>query len=86
MLLMIGDYMVEVKAKRATEVSRHKNFNKEDTCLFLNWLSILAYEAADKYEMNGYDILARLARSASDQIYDALDVEGLYDKIREGVK
>ena len=45
----------------------------------LNFISILAGEAADKYEREGAGALAENARSLSNQIYEALSKAGLYD-------
>ena len=45
----------------------------------LNFISILAGEAADKYEREGAGDLAENARSLSNQIYEALSKAGLYD-------
>ena len=45
----------------------------------LNFISILAGEAADKYESEGSSALAENARSLSNQIYEALSKAGLYD-------
>lgn len=45
----------------------------------LNFISILASEAADKYEREGAGALAEDARELADQIYEALSKAGLYD-------
>ena len=45
----------------------------------LNFISILAMEAADKYEREGSGALAEDARDLSNQIYEALSKAGLYD-------
>ena len=45
----------------------------------LNFISILAMEAADKYEHEGSGALAEDARSLSNQIYEALSKAGLYN-------
>ena len=45
----------------------------------LNFISILAGEAADKYEREGASSLAEDARDLSNQIYEALSNAGLYD-------
>ena len=45
----------------------------------LNYISILAMEAADKYEREGSGALAEDARDLSNQIYEALSNAGLYD-------
>lgn len=45
----------------------------------LNFISILAGEAADKYEREGSGALAENARNLSNQIYEALSKAGLYD-------
>ena len=45
----------------------------------LNFISILASEAADKFEREGSGALAEDARDLSNQIYEALSNAGLYD-------
>lgn len=45
----------------------------------LNFISILAGEAADKLEREGAGSLADDARDLSNQIYEALSSTGLYD-------
>ena len=45
----------------------------------LNFISILAMEAADKFEKEGSCALAEDARDLSNQIYEALSNAGLYD-------
>lgn len=45
----------------------------------LNFISILAMEAADKYEREGSGALAEDARDLSNQIYEALSKAGLYN-------
>ena len=45
----------------------------------LNFISILAMEAADKFEREGAGALAADARDLSNQIYEALSKAGLYD-------
>ena len=45
----------------------------------LNFISILAMEAADKFEREGSGALAEDARDLSNQIYEALSNAGLYD-------
>ena len=45
----------------------------------LNFISILASEAADKFEREGAGSLAEDARDLSNQIYDALYKAGLYN-------
>lgn len=45
----------------------------------LNFISILASEAADKFEREGAGSLAEDARDLSNQIYEALSNAGLYD-------
>ena len=45
----------------------------------LNYISILAMEAADKFEKEGADALANEARELSNLIYEELSKSGLYD-------
>ena len=45
----------------------------------LNFISILAGEAADKYEREGAGALAEEARDLANQIYEALSKAGLYN-------
>ena len=45
----------------------------------LNFISILAMEAADKFEREGSGALAEEARDLSNQSYEALSNAGLYD-------
>lgn len=45
----------------------------------LNFISILAGEAADKFDKEGAEALAEEAMDLSNQIYEALYKAGLYD-------
>lgn len=50
----------------------------------LNVLASIFYETAHSYEAQGYDVCADFIRKDADAIYNALDAEGFYDKIKEG--
>ena len=55
-------------------ISRKVTANKST----LNYISILAFEAADKYEREGADALAKEARDFSNYIYNELEKTGLF--------
>lgn len=67
---------VEIKAKGLDNRNR---FNKEDTATFINFLSIFAYEAKERYRERGANALAGLADEFADALYNLLDSEGFYD-------
>ena len=82
MKLNIADYEVEIRAK-FTGGGRIKNvkYNKDDTQALLNYLCILAGEAARRYEACGSG-LSRGAYKTMDDIYDALNADNYYDRNR----
>jgi hypothetical protein len=45
----------------------------------LNYISVLACEAADKYRQDGANALAKDAELFSDMIYEVLKESGLYN-------
>ena len=67
---------VEIKAKG---LESRKRFNKEDTQVFLNYMSIFAYEAAERYRERGASALAKQASEFAQSLYDMLDADGWYD-------
>lgn len=67
---------VEIKAKG---LEKEKRFNKEDTQTFLNYMSIFAYEAAERYRERGANTLAKQASEFAQSLYQLLDEEGYYD-------
>ncbi len=67
---------IEVKAKGLENRNR---FNKEDTYTFLNYLSIFAYEAKERYKERGANALAKQADEFAQLLYDVCDKEGFYD-------
>lgn len=69
---------VEVKAKG---LENEKRFNKEDTQAFLNYMSIFAYEAAERYQERGATALAKQASEFAQSLYEMLDKEGYYDSV-----
>ena len=76
MKLMIGDYVVEIKAHDKYETRN----NAEATKAFLNEVSIWASEAA-KYEQTlQFDGLASSYNKSSDDIYNALKTLGYYNR------
>ena len=76
MKLMIGDYIVEVKARHKYETRN----STETTKAFLNEISIWSGEAA-KYEQTlQYGGLAKSYNKCSDDIYNALKTLGYYNR------
>lgn len=75
MKIQINGYEVEIKAKWENA----KRFNKADTMLVLNLISIYAAEAAARYETLGTDTLQRMARQVQDNIYATLEANGYYN-------
>lgn len=79
MKLRIGDYEVNISAKRDTS----KRANKSDTMALLNFLSICCSEAANKYSENGWTVTSMRAKQYSNDIYEALKNVGYYDDLAE---
>jgi len=48
----------------------------------LNYISLLAGEAANKLKRDGAGALAEDAQELSNQIYDVLSAAGFYDNVR----
>ena len=73
MKLTIGDYEVEIRAKRDAE-SKTKDF--------LNQVSSAMWSAYLKNEEMGYQFLADVQRQMGNDIYDALDAKGYYNSVK----
>lgn len=75
MKLTIDNLEVEIKAKGIYG----DRFNKKDTIVLLNKISLLASKAADYYSETKFDALQKEANDISDEIYDFLDSIGAYN-------
>ena len=75
MKIQINGYEVEIKAKGETA----ERFNKADTMVVLNLLSIYAAEASVRYETLGLNTLQETARQVNENIYATLEVNGYYN-------
>ena len=65
---------VDVKAKHAGD----QRYNKEATQHFLNYVSLLATEAANRWDELGCKAIAKEARDFGSVIYKMLEEQGLY--------
>jgi len=79
MKLTIGNYEVEVKAKR----SGAERMNNKDTMYFLNMIASEIYTASRQKEAEGYMALAEESYKAANEIHDLLDGKGFYDDVRK---
>lgn len=75
MKLIIGDYEVEIKAKK---IGLDERANKQATVNFLNETSIAYLEASRMYAIDGYTRLAPAAEKKSNDIYNKLSEMGFY--------
>lgn len=76
MKIKIGEFDVDVKVRRSGRESRA---SKESAIYFLNQICIWADEASENLDRNGHDVLAKLAKEKSDEIYRQLKDAGAYD-------
>ena len=67
---------IEIKAKWSWK----ERSTQDATEGCLNYISILASEAAESFETRGSHSLAKQAREFADQIYDLLKSRGVYDE------
>lgn len=67
---------IEVKAKEAN----HDKCSKAAAQYFMNYVAILASEAANRYRTLGCNALAEQAEEFHKEIYDILEAQGLYDE------
>ena len=65
---------VDVKAKQGGD----QRYNKEATQYFLNYVSLLATEAANRWDSMGCEAIAKEAREFGSVIYKMLEEQGLY--------
>lgn len=77
MTLTINGYEVEIKVKD----KGNNRFNKKDTMLFLNSLSLMFDYSCERNINKGYDSLAERDRKSSNEIYDFLYSLGYYDDL-----
>ena len=75
MKLKIDGYEVEIAVREPD----NKHFSNEATKYFLNKLSLLASVASSHYIKEGYKGLAAEADRVSDDIYNFLEGQGLYN-------
>lgn len=78
MKLIIGDYEVDVKAKRRILSDK---YSMMDTIDFLNKISIYCSLAGDKRKEQGYSALASECDTMGDDIYQTLKKAGAYKEV-----
>ena len=78
MKIMIGNYEIDIKAKRPYS----QKANQGDTFAFLCLLSTYASEAANMHEQRGCHALAKAAHQISEEIYNFLDGKHYFDNVR----
>ena len=72
MVVKLGEYTVEIKAKR-----QKARFNRNDTIAFLNHLACMAWDAYDYNTAEGYESLAEENRKEAWALGDAYrEMEG----------
>lgn len=78
MKVMIGDYEVEIKARKT---HFRDKFNKEDTNSFLNTMAIAFYEASNFDRMQGLQTLGECNAEMGRNVHDALEAIGYFKDI-----
>ena len=82
MLLTIGNYTVDIKARKTRDTRNSKDAAMQFLCEFAN----VAGTAAERYEERyGKDGLSKTYSKWFDDIYDALDANGYFDAIETKV-
>ena len=71
----IDNYEIDIKAKGLCNETRN---NKEDVMYFMNFVSLLAINAAENYRNTGGIALAEQAEKCSNEIYKQLKAMGCY--------
>ena len=71
-------YGMDIEIKAKWNWKERSTQDATEGCL--NYISILAAEAAENFEARGSHSLAKQAREFSDQIYDLLKSRGVYDE------
>lgn len=80
MKIMINGYEVEIKAKFTLNGKiDDARFNKQDTMAVINQLCIWATESAERYEMMGFNALARNAREDYKGMNGELEARGYFN-------
>ena len=83
MLLTIGDYTVDIKARK----TRDTRNSKDATMSFLCEFAKLSMEAAELHEeRRGVNGLTKKYKQWFCDIYDALDTEGYFDSIKDTIE
>ena len=77
MRVMIGEFEVEIKAKRMSDV----RFNKKDTMYLLNDIAIAFCESSENNRNGGYIPLAENDEKIWKQIHNQLDELGAYKNL-----
>lgn len=78
MRLKIGNFEIKVKARDVT--APHLKTNKDDTRLFLNWLSIKLHDASRYERKNGKKFTAEETKRWANDITEALQKVGYWKK------
>jgi len=81
MRLIIGEYEVDIKAKKVEGGCVSSKCNLKDTQSVLNVLSSCCYQAYFKYKEDGYPCMANDSHKMADDIFHALEAQGIYDNI-----
>lgn len=71
----IDNYEIDIKVKGLCNETRN---NKQDAMYFMNFISLLALNAAENYRKEGANALAEQAEKCSDEIHEQLKAMGCY--------
>lgn len=83
MLLTIGDYTVDIKARK----TRDTRNSKDATMNFLCEFAYLSTEAAELHEeRSGVNGLTKKYKQWFCDVYDALELEGYFDSIKNEIE
>lgn len=72
----VGDYEISISAK----MNYKHYYNKLDTQRFMNLLSIVFAEAAESTKNKGQNCAAEEYKRISNELFETLKEQGLYDK------
>ena len=75
MKLHIDNYEIDIKVKGLCNETRN---NKQDAMYFMNFISLLATKAEEKFRDEGAIALAEQAGKYSDEIHEQLKAMGCY--------
>lgn len=80
MIVKFNDFEIKLEAKCG---SLAEDYNEIDTLYFLNWIAMMAHDAAEANAVAGYKITADSLEEGSQQLYQQLKELGCCDRLEE---